>query len=243
MAWHGTARQHGTGHHPMTAATQLQLFTHEKVQPHSTTIRDLADLLGPLAAQHTNRDGTIRAELALLARMWPRNPVRAQIISYVVHTMGGRGWTDICAAQLGRELGRNPSTVRSHLADAYAQGVLAQRQYRERRHTVRRVITRGIVLTAQRDFVQSRVDDFVQSRVDEPVQSRVDTPISASQEEDAPPPGSHPLGTCKTCGDPTEIGPRGTHWETCWPCHTGQPQAVEEDDSTLLQRIYGPALQ
>ena len=150
------------------------------------------------------------------------------------------------------------AAAQKHLEALVYAGVLTTTY--DRRHNLRR-LTPGPVLVAEfpAQFGHRAFDSQESSASESQESSGVDSQESSASESqeshvlkrredlegerDPPPPGAHPLGTCKTCGHPTEIGPRGTHWETCWPCKSGQPRATPEDDLTLLQRIHGPALQ
>ena len=85
---------------------------------------EACDDLGAYAQQWA-RDVT-RAEKAAIQRFLRDHPRRYMILDYVVLSMGGRGWTDVSAAQIARECGwPTEAAARKHLRDLYEQEFLA----------------------------------------------------------------------------------------------------------------------
>ena len=150
-------------------AAQGQLFT-APADPAVLAARTVADL-GDLAARYAHDH--IRAEYAFVARLWPAHPRRVVVVNYVLHIMGGVGFTTDTSDQIAAELGwyhpdgrvRAPA-VRNHLADACTQGVLESHQTRRGRATVKRTLMRGVVLRQMGEFVSSLPDEGVSSLPD-----------------------------------------------------------------------------
>ena len=203
---------------------------------------------------------SMHATAARAALVYTIKPSFGSFIAYIEAIWSKDQLTNDTNTQIATALGVDERTVKRHLAQALQLHLIETRRVRINGRQ-RRVLAPGKRLLECAEIApperRTRGTGSVTPRGQDrsPEGDRIGHPKGTGSvthqkgvepekgREPAPPPGAHPLGTCKTCGHPTEIGPRGTHWETCWPCKTGQPRAAEEDDSTLLQRIYGPAIQ
>ena len=175
------------------AAAQPRLFDLA-----DTTIADLGTIAG-----RWSKDMTL-ARAAFVARMWPAHPRRAQLVTFVLIAMGGRGWCDETSTQLGRAMAMTAATVRSHLRTAYAEGVL---EFTGR--TTSRRIAPGLIL---REALASA--QLVQSGVHKPallVQSGVHTPQTRLRDSS---------DLCATDGCPNARAPDGSGgwYPRCGPC-------------------------
>ena len=111
----------------------------EKVE--QLTLDGVAKELGPVA--HRFSVNTTAAIQAFLWRTWPRHPKRVGVVIYALTMMGGRGFTNESAPQIGAALRMSPGVIRNHLAAACCEGILASHG----KHRGRR-LTPGVVLVS-----------------------------------------------------------------------------------------------